>query len=87
MVQGVLSKFIDRFRALTVIAHMAEKWRIVPVVHHASSLQTSTWRLDPELKIVNLNKQLPYSKVGFRVCYVAKCSSFCWLLYLLTSLN
>jgi len=62
VVQGTLSKFIDRFRTLTMIAHMTEKWRILPVVHHASSLQTSTWRLDPELKIVNLNKQLPYSK-------------------------
>ena len=60
----MLSKFIDRFRGLTMIAHMGEKWRILPVVHHASSLQTSTWRLDPELKIVNLNKQLPYSKVS-----------------------
>merc|ERR1719322_42819 len=62
VVQGSLSKFIDRFRATVKIAMTTEKWNLMPVIHYASSTLTSAWKLDPENLRFPLNRQLPYPK-------------------------
>ena len=63
VVQGPLTEFISRFRATVKFAMATERWNMLPIVHHASSTQTSAWKLEANLHF-HINRQLPYPRVS-----------------------